>query len=224
VATILNSQMLEDKTAGTAVNKKSDIYFFSEEKYIEEKPDEYDEKRRALLREMPTIESISEFMKALYDCAQFSPECCIICLIYINRIISFTEMPLQPTNWRPLVLCALLVAQKVWDDKYLSNADFAFIYPFFTNIEINKLETKFLELIQYNVTVKAGLYARYYFELRGLYKNDSDFPLLPLDAEQGKKLEARSREVGVLEKDKAQKFSQTYNEKEIKSKAKTILS
>lgn len=47
-----------------------------------------------------------------------------------------------------MVLCALLVAQKVWDDKYLSNADFAFIYPFFTNLEINKLETKFLELIQ----------------------------------------------------------------------------
>jgi len=95
----------------------------------------------------------------------------------------------------------------VWDDKYLSNADFAFIYPFFTNIEINKLETKFLELIQYNVTVKSGLYARYYFELRGLYKNDADFPLNPLDAEQGKKLEARSKEVGANEKDKAQKFS-----------------
>lgn len=91
MATILNSQMLEDKGTGNQINKKSDLYFFSEEKYIEEKPEEYDEKRRALLREMPTIDSIAEFMKALYDCAQFSPECCIISLIYINRIISFTE-------------------------------------------------------------------------------------------------------------------------------------
>jgi len=24
----------------------------------------------------------------------FSPECCIICLVYINRLIAFTEMPL----------------------------------------------------------------------------------------------------------------------------------
>jgi hypothetical protein len=48
--------------------------------------------------------------------------------------------------------------------------------------------------------------------------------LLPLDAEQGKKLEARSREVGTNEKDKAHKFSLTYNEKELKSKAKTVLS
>lgn len=66
-----------------------------------------------------------------YFC-RFSPECCIICLVYINRLIAFTGLTLNPTNWRPLLLSSLLVAQKVWDDKYLSNADFAFIYPFFT--------------------------------------------------------------------------------------------
>ena len=54
---------------------------------------------------------------------------------------------MQPTNWRPLILCSLLVAQKVWDDRYLSNADFAFIYPFFVTAEINKLEKKFRKLI-----------------------------------------------------------------------------
>lgn len=134
-------------------------------------------------------------MKALYDCAQFSPECCIISLVYINRIIAFTEMPLQPTNWRPLVLCSLLVAQKVWDDRYLSNADFAFIYPFFVTDEINKLEQKFLELIQYNVTVKSNLYAKYYFELRNLFKdNEKDFPLQQIDANDAALLEQRSRE------------------------------
>ena len=110
------------------------------------------------------------------------PECCIICLVYVNRMIAFTEIPLLPTNWRPLILCALLVAQKVWDDRYLSNADFAYIYPFFGTPEINKLEKKFLELIQYNVTVKANLYAKYYFELRALFKdNEKEFPLVPLD-------------------------------------------
>ena len=112
-----------------------------------------------------------------------SPECCIISLVYINRLIAFTYLPLHPTNWRPLILCALLVAQKVrihalltdqvWDDRYLSNADFAFIYPFFVTDEINRLEQKFLELIQYNVTVKSSLYAKYYFELRALFKDNS---------------------------------------------------
>ena len=111
--------------------------------------------------------------------------------MYINRLIAFTEIPLQPTNWRPLVLCSLLVAQKVMDDRYLSNADFAFIYPFFMTEQLNKLEKKFLELIQYNVTVKTSLYARYYFELRALFKeNEKEFPLMPIDAREEQRLEA----------------------------------
>lgn len=37
---------------------------------------------------------------------------------------------------------------QVMDDNYLNNADFAFIYPFFEIEDLNKLEKKFLELIQ----------------------------------------------------------------------------
>jgi len=193
VSTILQSQMMEDGSVGKQIMPHSDLYFFCEEKYITEKPDAFDEQRIALLRETPTVDQIYEFIQALYDCAQFSPECCVICLIYINRLIAFTGMPLHPTNWRPLVLCSLLVGQKVWDDRYLSNADFAFIYPFFTTEEINKLEQKFLELIQYNVIVKASLYAKYYYELRTLYKdNQKEFPLAPLNNYDAGKLEIRS--------------------------------
>ena len=86
------------------------------------------------------------------------------------------------------------MAQKVWDDKYLTNYDFAFIYPFFVTEEINKLEKKFLELIQYNVTVKSNLYAKYYFELRALFKNnENEFPLTPLDKRDAQRLELSSR-------------------------------
>ncbi len=172
------------------------MFYFSEEKYMKDRPDEFDDERKDLLRQMPEVKNIYEFMKALYECAQYSPECCIICLVYINRLIAFTGMPLEPTNWRPLILCSLLVAQKVWDDKYLSNADFAYIYPFFKIEEINQLEQKFLELIQYHVTVKSTLYAKYYFELRALFKDASEFPLQPLDAMTASALEARSKEVG----------------------------
>lgn len=180
---------------GKQIEKDSELFFFSEEKYIQQNPDDFDAQRLNQLRETPTIENISEFVKALFDCAQFSPECCIICLVYINRLIAFTEMPLQTTNWRPLMLCSLLVAQKVWDDRYLTNSDFAFIYPFFVTEEINKLEQKFLELIQYNVTVKSNLYAKYYFELRALFKdNEKEFPMKPLDKKDAENLEVRSKD------------------------------
>lgn len=138
-----------------------------------------------------TAPSFRKFLCCLF----FRPECCIIGLVFINRLIAFTELPLQPTNWRPLILCALLVAQKVWDDRYLSNSDFAFIYPFFVTEEINRLEMKFLELLQYNVVVKSALYAKYYFEMRGLFKqNETEFPLQPMDQKEFERLEQNSIE------------------------------
>lgn len=93
------------------------------------------------------------------------------------------------------MICLLLVAQKVWDDRYLTNSDFAFIYPFFLTDEINKLEQKFLELIQYNVIVKSNLYAKYYFELRALFKDsEKEFPIKPLDKKDADLLEVRSKD------------------------------
>ncbi len=43
------------------------------------------------------------------------------------------------------------------------------------------MEQKLLELLQYHVTIKSSLYAKYYFELRALFKNDKEFPLKPID-------------------------------------------
>jgi hypothetical protein len=100
-------------------------------------------------------------------------------------------MPLLPTNWRPLVLVALMIAQKMWDDKYLSNADFSYIYPFFDTKQVNTLEMKFLELIQYNTHIKFSIYTKYYLELKSLVPED--FPLKPMDVFTCQKLEQQSK-------------------------------
>jgi hypothetical protein len=42
VATILHSQMLEDLGQGKTIPEASDLFFFSEEKYIKEKPEAFD--------------------------------------------------------------------------------------------------------------------------------------------------------------------------------------
>ena len=48
---------------------------------------------------------------------------------------------------------------------------------------------------RYNVTVKSSLYAKYYFELRALFKdNQKEFPLKPLDKGDAEKLEIRSKD------------------------------
>eukprot|EP00828_Plagiopyla_frontata_P003220 TRINITY_DN1088_c0_g2_i1.p2 TRINITY_DN1088_c0_g2~~TRINITY_DN1088_c0_g2_i1.p2 ORF type:complete len:113 (-),score=25.87 TRINITY_DN1088_c0_g2_i1:53-391(-) len=82
---------------------------------------------------------------------------------------------------------------------------------FFITEEINKLEAKFLELLQYNVVVKSMLYAKYYFELRALFKNAEEFPLKPLDAQTADALEKRSTNLQNEEKSKADKYSSTFS-------------
>lgn len=99
-------------------------------------------------------------------------------------------MPILPTNWRLLVITSLLIAQKLYDDRVLSNADFANLYYFFDVNELNVLEMKFLELIQNNTQIKSELYTKYYLELKSLVPEK--FLLKPLDVFTMKKLENQS--------------------------------
>ena len=168
VATILQSQLNEDMNLGKTISKKSDLYFFSEDKYVDEYPQYFDKQRIENIKKIPTLDDMINFIEALYNCVQFSSECCIISLIYINRIIALTGLSLQTTNWRPLVFVSLMISQKIWDDKYLSNGDFSYIYPFFEKSQLNILEMKFLEMIQYNVYVKLSVYMTFYLELKSL--------------------------------------------------------
>ena len=163
VSTILQSQLNEDMNLGKTISKKSDLYFFSEDKYVDEYPQYFDKQRIENIRKIPTLDDMINFIEALYNCVQFSSECCIISLIYINRIIALTGLSLQTTNWRPLVFVSLMISQKIWDDKYLSNGDFSYIYPFFEKSQLN-----ILEMIQYNVFVKLSVYMTFYLELKTL--------------------------------------------------------
>ena len=139
------------------------------------------------IQKEPTIDEIIDFIEALYNCVQFSSECVIIGMIYIDRIIALTGLSLQNTNWRPLIFVSLMMSQNIWDDRYLSNGDFSSIYPFFEKEDLNLLEMKFLEIIQYNVFVKLSIYMTFYLELRILVKGQ--LPLKPLNKLDLKKME-----------------------------------
>lgn len=63
----------------------------------------------------------------------------------------------------------------------------------------NELERQFLEMLQFNINVPSGVYAKYYFDLRALAgDNDLSFPLEPLDKERAMKLEVGVYLFGVI--------------------------
>jgi hypothetical protein len=94
----------------------------------------------------------------------------------------------------------------MWDDKYLSNADFSFIYPFFNTKQLTMLEFKCLELIQYNTHIKFSIYMRYYLELKSLVPEDC--PFKPMDVFTFATLERQSRQL----EDNLKKNSKTSND------------
>jgi hypothetical protein len=155
-------------------------------------------------KQVPPLEYIYKFVKAVSDCAQFSAECNIIALVFVNRLIAFTGMSLHAGNWRSVLLTALLVAQKVWDDRCLVNGQFSLICPMFTVSKLNMLEKRFLEFLDYDVNISSRLYAKYYFELRALSEEQSNraFALQPLSAKEARRLESRATLVSKGKTDK----------------------
>jgi hypothetical protein len=55
---------------------------------------------------------------------QLATECIVISLIYIEKMMATSKIEIRNINWRPLLLTALLLAGKFWDDIAWWNIDF----------------------------------------------------------------------------------------------------
>ncbi|KAG8461488.1 hypothetical protein KFE25_001092 [Diacronema lutheri] len=164
-------------------------------------------RRTRLRRERvrPSEALISETIKSVYDSAHFSDECVVIALIYIERLLNNTAVKVLSSTWRPIVLAAIIVAQKVFDDNCLTNADFSAFCPMFSLREINHLENRFLELLQYNVSVSASTYAALYFHVQTLCQHAATEQRTPLNLEAARVIEAKvsARQLEIHESRKA---------------------
>mmetsp|Transcript_3739 Transcript_3739/g.5505 ORF Transcript_3739/g.5505 Transcript_3739/m.5505 type:complete len:707 (+) Transcript_3739:88-2208(+) len=117
---------------------------------------------------IPTEEEIYEFGHQLFKYVQLSSECSIVCLIYVERLMEVAKVPLVASTWRPIFMCGLLLASKVWQDLSSWNIEFATVYPQFSLNAINQLELQFLKMVKWDLYISSSLYAKYYFALRSL--------------------------------------------------------
>uniref|UniRef100_A0A452DY61 Cyclin-Y-like protein 2 n=1 Tax=Capra hircus TaxID=9925 RepID=A0A452DY61_CAPHI len=155
--------------------------------YKSEVPPDYD-------KHNPEQKQIYRFVRTLFSAAQLTAECAIVTLVYLERLLTYAEIDICPANWKRIVLGAILLASKVWDDQAVWNVDYCQILKDITVEDMNELERQFLELLQFNINVPSSVYAKYYFDLRSLAEaNNLSFPLEPLSRERAHKLEAISR-------------------------------
>jgi hypothetical protein len=150
-----------------------------------------------------TPSCVYDFLKEAYALAGWSSESNVIALVLVSRL-QHENCLISWRNWNMLLLIALLVAQKTWDDVPLTTAAFPQLWrmcsPDSTPCAINQLtrmESFFLRLIDWNTHVKRSTYAQFYFELRALsqeLKDDSGFSTMKLQTDhQMSKLEVQSQ-------------------------------
>lgn len=179
------------------------IYYHIKNRQSDRRIDIFDEKLYPLTRDRvpedyeihnPEHRQIYKFVRTLFNAAQLTAECAIITLVYLERLLTYAELDIGPYNWKRIVLGAILLASKVWDDQAVWNVDYCQILKDITVEDMNELERQFLELLQFNINVPSSVYAKYYFDLRTLAEqNDLSFPSEPLSKERAQKLEAMSR-------------------------------
>jgi len=137
---------------------------------------------------LPKVEEITNFLKFLFFKQSLSPHVGVMAIHYVDQLINRKGLLVTPATWRRVLLCALLVADKMWEEDIVCNSDYCNdSFPNLTVGDINRLEREFLSALDFKLVLKASVYAEYYFALRSI-DGMENFPSKPLNKETAQKL------------------------------------
>ena len=104
---------------------------------------------------------VTSFILSLLHQGMFSINTFIAGIIYLSRFKESTEVSLHTSNWRPLFIISLIVADKVWEDRPVKNSCISKLFPVLSNEEINILEHFFLKAISFKVVITAEVFTNF---------------------------------------------------------------
>jgi len=141
----------------------------------------------------PQTDDIYNFLFPLFKAAGLTAENAIIMMVYVDRMSDSTKVKITVHNWKRMLLGALLMASKVWDDQAIFNADFCSLLQNIDVDEMNSLERFYLSALSFNVSVKSSKFATKYFDLREFARrNNTVFDLQALSETDAKELEMQT--------------------------------
>ena len=110
-----------------------------------------------------------KFIDYVCQLVAYPIECNIIALVYVNRAMANGNISLTSKSWANVWVSAIMIAQKMWDDRSFKTSAFVKILPGVTKHQLRDMEWKLLDILNFDLGVKPSLYASYYFEMRSMY-------------------------------------------------------
>lgn len=107
---------------------------------------------------------VEAYLDRVHKYASCSNECFILGLIYIDRLIERNNFLLTELNVHRVVITAILLAAKFFDDAYYNNAYYAKVGGVLVS-ELNSLEVDFLFRINFSLHVQPDVFEKYKAEL-----------------------------------------------------------
>lgn len=127
--------------------------------------------RRSL--ESTDIHTVSSFMLQVLHQGVFSISTLVVCVIYMARLKGVTDFPLHKYTWRPLLMMALLLADKVYEDKPVKNKSLLKLFPIMTAEQFAQLEHTFVKKLTWkHIIVKPSVFERMCREILGFKHED----------------------------------------------------
>ena len=102
--------------------------------------------------------SLRDYILRLHSFMQCSPECFVLARIYLDRIAE--KCPIDQFSIHRSLLLSLVVAAKFQDDKFCKNTHYAQVGGISIE-ELNELEQRFLQLLDYHLWVEEDVFAAY---------------------------------------------------------------
>ncbi|XP_057405764.1 cyclin-Y-like protein 1 isoform X2 [Balaenoptera acutorostrata] len=179
------------------------IYYHIKNRDADRSLDIFDERLHPLTREKvpeeyfehdPEHKFIYRFVHTLCSATHLTAETAVITLVYLERLLTYAEIDICPTNWKRIVLGTILLVSELWDDQAVWDVYYCQILKDITAEDMNEMERHVLELLHLDIIVPFSVYVKHYFDLRSL-ADDNNLNVLftPLSKERAQNLKAISR-------------------------------
>lgn len=128
-----------------------------------------------------SVDLVFRLLSRVAGITDFPQEVVVLGVVYVERLVSNNPaLRLTITNWRPILVAALLLASKNWEDVHPWNIDFSQYLRQAVGIRypprsLYALESKFLAGLGYRAGVTGELYANYYFALQDAGRDESEY-------------------------------------------------